>query len=61
MIVKGNIKISYKEGDDTRMDEVQISHLAVVLDVLLHLAAVLPPLDCDVRQDGGDQLDTGGK
>ena len=38
----------------------RISHLvAVVLDVLLHLAAVLPPLDCDVRHEGWDQLDTG--
>ena len=42
------------------MNEVRISHLvAVVLDVLLHLAAVLPPLHSEVGQDGGDHLEGG--
>ena len=36
-----------------------MTDLAVVLHVLLHLAAVLPPLDSDLRHDGGDQLPVG--
>ena len=40
-----------------------MNHLAVVvvLLVLLHLAAVLPPLDSDVRQQGWHQLCTDRK